>query len=125
MITTATLPTQTSLQGTVSDEETGDPTIGAEVVLHQQGIFIAKAIADFDGAYFFTDLAPGSYAVTASYVGFEDVRIKKFRVKAGKVNRLDLVFKKPVTYWPVIIHGGDIIVRTQIVQDSTQPLQKQ
>lgn len=125
LLAAAMLPGQTSLQGTVSEKETGDPVIGGKVVLSQQGILIAGVYTDFDGAYFCPDLAPGFYEITASYVGFEDVRIKKFRVRAEKANRLDLEFKNLIVLTPVIIHGGHIIVRPQKVHDSTQPMQKQ
>ena len=59
----------TSLSGIVRDGETGSALPGASVLL--AGADTLGQAADLDGAFAFSDLAPGRYALTISSVGFE------------------------------------------------------
>jgi hypothetical protein len=66
MLAFATYAQTTSIKGIVSEEGTGEPLIGVNIVYGAgQG-----TITDIDGA-FELKLAPGEYTIEVSYVGFE------------------------------------------------------
>jgi len=80
---------QTSLQGKVTEEETGEPLIGAYVVLNKNGVFVTGTSTDIDGNFNIPNLDPGTYDVEVSYTGFQKQQITGIRVLAGKANRVD------------------------------------
>ena len=58
---------QGTIQGTVSDQD-GNALPGANVVV--EGTSLGEA-TDVNGTYSITDVAAGSYNVTASFIGYE------------------------------------------------------
>lgn len=58
---------QGSLRGQITDAETGEPLIGANIVVGTNGV-----TSDFDGNYVLK-LAKGTHDVKFSYIGFEDI----------------------------------------------------
>ena len=80
---------QTSLEGKVTDKETGEELIGANIVLEKNGTFASGSSTDFDGNYSI-NIDPGTYDITFSYIGSPDNKITGVVVKAGQANRLDV-----------------------------------
>jgi putative OmpL-like beta-barrel porin-2/carboxypeptidase family protein len=56
---------------------------------------IRATVSSSDGVYSFSDLAPGTYAVTAQVDGFPDVALPSVTVVAGKATRSDIVMNVP------------------------------
>ncbi|MEZ5056488.1 MAG: carboxypeptidase regulatory-like domain-containing protein [Saprospiraceae bacterium] len=81
---------QTSLGGTVTDEETGEPVLFGNVTIYKEGVFITGVQTDLDGNYNFANIDPGVYDVEASYVGLQTQRVAGVQVFAGKANKLDI-----------------------------------
>jgi hypothetical protein len=67
------------ITGAVSDSS-GGALIGAQINIESTG---ASTVSDAQGQFFIYDLAPGSYAVTVTYVGFK-VFTQTVNVTAGK-----------------------------------------
>ena len=84
------LTAQTSLQGKVTDAESGEPIIFGSVILEKEGVYIAGVQTDFDGNYSISKLDPGTYDVECTYVGYLSVTVEGVVVKAGTANRLDI-----------------------------------
>lgn len=80
---------QSSLEGKVLDNNTGDALIFANVVLFQNGNLIQGTQSDLDGNYTFSSIDPGTYDVEASYTGYPTQRQEGVVVLAGKAIRLD------------------------------------
>ncbi len=80
---------QTSLNGKITDAETGEDLIGANVVLKQNDAYKAGASTDFDGNYSLS-VDPGTYDVEVSYIGFPNNLITGVVVNAGQSNTLDV-----------------------------------
>ncbi|MGH7483811.1 MAG: TonB-dependent receptor domain-containing protein, partial [Longimicrobiales bacterium] len=77
--------------GRVTDAESGQPLSGAEVqALGVGGGVAARAITDANGGFQLTGLPPGTYAVTASTVGYETGRAEAVRVVAGETSMIAL-----------------------------------
>lgn len=74
------------IRGKVIDDKTGEPVMFANVVVNQTG---SGTTTDLDGIYEIS-IAPGSYTLSISYIGFNDLIIKDVIVAAGKVNLVDL-----------------------------------
>ncbi len=100
------------LRGKVSDKETGDALIGATVAV--DGTTLGAA-ADLNGDYIILRLAPGTYTVKASYIGYAPVAIANIKVSAGQTTTLD--FKLP----PASVEVGEvnIIAERPLVQRNT------
>ncbi len=82
---------QTSLGGKITDADTGEELIGANIVLKQDGNFVTGTSTDFDGNYKLT-IDPGFYDVEVSYVGFPIEKRKGIYAKPGQNNKLDIAF---------------------------------
>ncbi|MCI0697260.1 TonB-dependent receptor [candidate division KSB1 bacterium] len=65
------------LAGEVKDKETGEPLPGVNVVL--EGTTIG-GVTDLNGRYYILLIAPGTYNVTASLIGYQSVQISNVKV---------------------------------------------
>lgn len=81
---------QTSLQGKVSDTQSGHPIIFGTVALYQNGVLITGTETDFDGFFSITELDPGTYDVAFSYTGYFEKKVPGVTVTDGKANKLDV-----------------------------------
>jgi len=100
------------LRGKVSDKETGDALIGATVTVEGSTL---GAAADLNGDYIVLRVAPGTYTVKASYIGYAPVAISNIKVSSGQTTTLD--FKLP----PASVEVGEvnIIAERPLVQRNT------
>jgi len=80
---------QTTLEGTVTEDANGIPVPFATVALMDNGKLLAGGDTDFDGNYFFSDLDPGIYDLEISFIGFATKRIENIIVHGGKVNMVN------------------------------------
>lgn len=100
--------------GNVKDSETGEPIIGANIVL--EGTYFGAA-ADFEGYYYINNIPPGKYTVIVSAIGYGKTIINEVVV------RIDLTTSLDVNLVPESIQlGEDIIVtaeRPLITKDLT------
>ena len=80
---------QTSLNGKVTDIETGEDLIGANIVLKQNDAYKGGASTDFDGNYSIS-VDPGTYDVEVSYIGFPNNLVTGVVINAGQSNTLDV-----------------------------------
>ncbi len=75
------------LSGQVTDYETGETVIGANIII--DGTFLGAA-ADIDGYYYINNIPPGVYTVTASAVGFRKTKIENVSISIDKTTNLDI-----------------------------------
>jgi outer membrane receptor protein involved in Fe transport len=81
---------QTTLEGQVTDIETGEPILFGNVALYRGGNMVTGTQTDFDGNYSFNNIDPGTYDVEVSYVGYQSQRQSGVVVSAGRANRLNI-----------------------------------
>ncbi len=85
------------IAGTVTDKSTGEPLIGANVVIiakivngAQQPVTQTRGAAtDMEGDYFILNIPPGSYVVKASFVGYTSQVITNIQVDVDKTTTVD------------------------------------
>ena len=75
------------LAGKVTDSETGEPLIGANIVLINTP---HGSTTNIDGEYFILNINPGTYEVQASYVGYGKKTITEIRMVAGITYELNI-----------------------------------
>ncbi|MEE9166532.1 MAG: TonB-dependent receptor [Candidatus Neomarinimicrobiota bacterium] len=65
------------IQGTVKERKTGDPLVGVNVVVSgtERG-----AATDLTGYYFISNIAPGTYALSLSMVGYRTTEVQNVKV---------------------------------------------
>ena len=87
LLGSASLFAQTGVvSGTVIDEASADPLIGAYIFVNGTD----KAVAtDFDGKYKL-DLPAGVYSLKMTYIGYPDKVIEDVTVKEGEITYLDI-----------------------------------
>ncbi len=73
---------QAHISGKLTEEDTGEPLIFANVVAFQNGVQVTGAQTDFDGNYSLI-VDPGTYDIEISYVGFPTRRITGVIAKTG------------------------------------------
>jgi len=64
---------QTSLTGKITDKSSGDPLIGANVVIAGSGINTGAA-TNFEGDYKVQNIPEGSYEIKITYIGYSDYK---------------------------------------------------
>ena len=73
---------QGTIKGAITDEKNGEPLIGANVVLKQDGQIITGARTDFNGDYTIKAVQVGKYDIEVSYMGYTTVK-SEINVKAS------------------------------------------
>ncbi len=81
------------IAGVVKDSETGEPLVGANVVI--EGTTMG-ASTDVDGYYTILNVPPGTYTLHVIYVGYNDALIKGVRVDVDLTTRIDVMLKSKV-----------------------------
>ena len=79
-----------SLKGTISDKKSGEPLPFVNVVIENRGTQVSGGATDFDGAYFVKPIAPGTYDVVVSYVGYQPYKQTGVVVNSNKITFLDI-----------------------------------
>ncbi|RKY57159.1 MAG: TonB-dependent receptor, partial [Candidatus Neomarinimicrobiota bacterium] len=69
------------IMGKVSDKNSGDPIIGANVYIEGSGLGTAS---DVNGDYFIINIPPGKYTLICSYVGYERVQVLDVQVNTDR-----------------------------------------
>lgn len=81
-----TAGTKGRIKGKVVDLQTGEPLIGANIIV--MGTTIGAA-SDANGEYVLQNLDPGVYTVRASYLGYQTITVSNVRVNADLTTSLD------------------------------------
>lgn len=87
-----------TLQGLITDAETGEELIGVNIISSAEG-----TVSEYDGTYIL-NLSQGEYDIVFSYVGYE-TQTQKVNITSGE-NRLNIKMK-----------GGRILKEVQVVAD--------
>lgn len=68
------------LAGKITDAQTGEPLIGANIIIVNTNL---GAATDIEGNYFILNITPGTYDVKISYVGYSSKTITGVRIVSG------------------------------------------
>ncbi len=111
-----------TVAGVVVDSETGETLIGANVALlpadTTDAAPITGAATDLDGAYRIR-IAPGTYNVRYTYIGYQPKTVSGVEVTAGTVTNLE------VSLAPDTAELEEVVVTVEAARDSEAGLLKQ
>ena len=105
------------IAGTITDSETGEPLIGVNVQVFDDGDnLIGGAATDFEGDYFVLNVRPGIYKVKVSYVGYITTTKTNVAVSSDRTTRIDFKME------PTILEAEEVVItaeREQVELDVT------
>jgi outer membrane receptor protein involved in Fe transport len=109
------------LNGKVTDAQTKEPLIGANVVIVNTDI---GAATNIEGEYFILNITPGTYSVKVSYVGYAPKTIQDVRVVAGITYELNVELSTDFTLPEIVVQDRKLFeekaTNTTKVFDSDQ-----
>ncbi|HFA50692.1 MAG TPA: TonB-dependent receptor [Bacteroidetes bacterium] len=115
LLSALALSAQTTLQGKVTDGDTGEEIIFGTVALFKNDVLVTGTETDIEGFYSITALDAGTYDVVFSYTGYQDKKISGVVITSGKTNRLDAKIRSGIDLKEVIV----TYKRPLISQDET------
>ncbi len=101
---------QSAISGTILDEGSAEPLIGANIVI--EGTSIGTA-TDFDGKYQF-QAEPGVYTLVVSYLGYTDKKISEVEFKADETTYLDITMSDNTV--DLLGEGEEIVVTAKAIE---------
>ncbi len=105
----------TFLQGTITEEGTGETLIGASVKIFKGPDLIKGAVTDYDGHYR-VQLDPGIYDVEVNFTGYTTKKTTGVKVLEGKINTFGCALSSTATLDEVVITSYKVPL---IEQDNT------
>ncbi len=104
---------QATLTGTVVDAATGEPLVGANILLVGKS---KGTTADLDGRYTISDMAPGSYDLQISYVSYTKKLIRNVNIQHGEVATINIDLQ------PEAYEMAEVVVEATTVRNSEAAL---
>lgn len=102
-ITSTIFPGTTGkIAGKITDKSTGEPLIGANVIISGT---TSGAATDVNGQYTILDIPPGTYSLQVSYIGYRKTTVNDVRVFIDQTTRIDVALESEA-----IELGGMVIV---------------
>ncbi len=95
-----------TLKGRVTDADTGEPLIGANVIIQKTNL---GAATDVGGYYEITNITPGLYSVKFSYVGYESFIKDSVEIKQPGVTELDAALITDFSLPEIVVTDSKII----------------
>lgn len=80
---------QTGIAGKISDKESGEDMISADIIISQNGVFILGETTDIDGNYSIR-LNEGSYFMEVSYTGYSTKKKTGVLVTQGYITEINV-----------------------------------
>jgi len=90
------------LAGKIKDAETGEPLIGANIIL--EGTTFGAA-TNIDGEYVILNISPGKYNVKISFIGYETKKITNVVIIVDQTTLLSVELK------PQTLQVGEVVVK--------------
>lgn len=101
--------------GIIVDKKTGEPIIGANVMLEGTTRGAATGI---DGFYQILKVPEGLYTIVVDYIGYERTRVTNTKVTAGKTTRVDLSLRESA------IQAEEVVIEARRIENNELSLLK-
>lgn len=106
-----------NLKGKITDSKTGDPLVGANVIILNHTWGAATAI---DGKYEIKNIPVGVYSVKISYVGYEPKIIHKINIEANKTYVVNAELEADFVLHDIVVSQPKVLMEKS--QANTQSL---
>ena len=87
------------ISGSIVDANTGDPLIGATVMVEGLGL---GAMADLEGTYLIRNVPVGQHTVMVSMIGYAQQRVTEVQVTSGQVTKINLAVEEELLVADVV-----------------------
>ena len=94
------------ISGSVKDSESGQPIIGANVIIINAGI---GAATDLEGNYYIINIDPGVYDLRVDYIGYESVIIKNVNISVNRTSTHNIGMKQSFVTGAVVEVTGNAV----------------
>ena len=88
------------IAGKVLDAASGDPLVGANVLI--EGTTLGAAVGP-DGEFFILNVPPGLYSIRIQMMGYETVKVEELRVSVNRTANIDIKMKQAVLEGEVVV----------------------
>ncbi len=109
------------VHGAVVDQNTGNPVIGAHVVLSSQGKDVAREVTGVDGTFDLRGLQPGTYVLSVSHIAYEPfedtLRLKDKDVRLIVRLNPSTILMPPIDVQAARVSETDGVPFTEIASD--------
>nr|AKQ03511.1 TonB-dependent receptor [uncultured Ignavibacteria bacterium Rifle_16ft_4_minimus_38087] len=100
------------LRGRVTDKESGEPLIGANVTIDGTSL---GASSDLNGDYIILSVPPGTYTVKASYIGYSSYTISNIRVLSNITETQDFALSSTA----IQVEAVEVVAERPLIQRNT------
>jgi len=100
------------LRGRVTDKESGEPLIGANVTIDGTSL---GASSDLNGDYIILSVPPGTYTVKASYIGYSPYTISNIRVLSNITETQDFALSSTA----IQVEAVEVVAERPLIQRNT------
>jgi hypothetical protein len=98
-----------SIRGQVTDARTGEPLVGANVII--VGVKPGHGAAtDVNGMFRMNKVPPGEYVLRASYIDYQTITIQNVKVTDGETKETDFTMRKEGDPGPAAGNALDSLV---------------
>ncbi len=105
------------IQGTITDKDTGDPLIGANIWIDA---LTTGTTTNISGDYRLEQVPEGTYVVMISYIGYITQTIRDVQVNQKEVTKMDISLAPSVMRLSDVVVQGTIDVKNVDVQNTTE-----
>ena len=100
------------LRGRITDRESGEPLIGANVTIDGTTL---GASSDLNGEYIILSVPPGTFTVKASYIGYSAYTISNIRVSSGITTSQDFALSSTA----IQVDAVEVVAERPLIQRNT------
>ncbi len=105
------------IQGTITNKDTGDPLIGANIWIDA---LTTGTTTNISGDYRLEQVPEGTYVVMISYIGYITQTIRDVQVNQKEVTKMDISLAPSVMRLSDVVVEGTIDVKNVDVQNTTE-----
>lgn len=106
-----TLANGGTIKGRVTDKDTNEPLIGANIVVLGANW---GAATDINGYYEIKNIPAGTYTIRASYIGYKPVELKDIRVKIFQIEVVDFRLTTDFTLPEIVVMTSKPIISRSV-----------
>ena len=112
------------LRGQITEATTGEGIIAPTIKVYENSVLITGTIGDFDGNYIIKPIAPGSYDLMVTSLGFDTVWIKELKIGIDSITLKNIsmtqsskVLKEVMIVTEPILNPGNVSSCTTISKE--------
>jgi len=99
------------LSGRIFDGVTGEPLPGVTITLEGTKM---SALTDIDGYYFIHNIPAGTYSLTVTFMGYENIKVKKISIIPDHTTKNNFMMKETATEEMILLTAEKPLIRQDV-----------